>query len=243
MNLIIVENDQEIGEKAADIFVATLLMKRNSILGLATGSTPLSLYRELIERHKNGKIDFKDAISFNLDEYIGLKEDDPQSYHYFMQENLFKHINLASYNHFIPDGNTPDPDSYGKKYDEKIKSLGGIDLQVLGIGTNGHIGFNEPSDVFTYRTRRVQLTQSTIEANARFFQHIADVPTEALSMGLGTIMKAKRILLLASGKAKAQAIKKAVLDDPAPNCPASILQFHQNTTVILDKDAASLLDS
>lgn len=241
MNVIVVDTYKEIGEKAADIFLAQLLIKPDSILGLATGSTPLSLYESLIKRYKADRIDFSKVTSFNLDEYVGLTPDHEQSYRYFMDNNLFNHINIDKSKTFVPDGLVEDADAFGKAYDQKIKDMGYIDLQILGIGPNGHIGFNEPSDVFTYSTHKVDLAETTIKANSRFFASEADVPRQAISMGIGTIMKSKKIILMATGEAKAQAIHDAVYVDPAPQHPASILQFHQNVTVIVDKAAASML--
>ena len=241
MNVGVVDTYKEIGEKAADIFVAQLLMKPNSILGLATGSTPLSLYEALIQRYKDGKIDFSQVTSFNLDEYVGLAPDHEQSYRYFMEKNLFEHINIDKNKTYVPDGLVKDADAFGKAYDQQIKDMGYIDLQILGIGANGHIGFNEPDKIFTYATHKVDLAETTIKANSRFFDSIDDVPKQAISMGIGTIMKSKKIILMATGEAKAQAIRDAIYTDPAPEHPASILQFHQNVTVIVDKEAASLL--
>lgn len=242
MNIIIVENEIELGKKAADIFTEQLSQKPNSILGLATGSTPLTLYKELRNRCKDGEINFSQVTSFNLDEYVGLTPDHPQSYRYFMDENLFNHVNIDKTKTYVPDGLTENADEYGKAYDKQIEDMGGIDLQILGIGGNGHIGFNEPADCFLAHTHKVDLAESTIEANSRFFTSVDEVPKQAISMGIGTIMKSRKIILMVSGKAKAQAIKDALTINPSPRCPASILQLHNDVTVIVDKEAAKYLD-
>lgn len=241
MKIIFTENDVELGKKAADLLCAQLKTKPYSILGLATGSTPLTLYKELVRRYADGLVDFSHVTSFNLDEYVGLPPTHEQSYRYFMDSNLFDHVNIDKAKTFVPDGLVKDADAFGKAYDQQIKDMGYIDLQILGIGGNGHIGFNEPGDVFTYATHKVNLMPSTIEANSRFFASIDDVPKQAISMGVGTIMKSRKIILMACGKAKAKAIYDAIYTDPSPLNPASILQFHHDVTVIVDSDAAYYL--
>lgn len=241
MKIIFADSDIEVGRKAAELIAQQLEVKPYSILGLATGSTPLTMYKELIGLYNEGKIDFSHATSFNLDEYVGLAPDHEQSYRYFMDNNLFNHINIDKTKTYVPDGLVADANAFGKAYDKQIKDMGYIDLQILGIGGNGHIGFNEPADVFTYATHKVDLAPSTIEANSRFFDTIDDVPKQAISMGIGTIMKSRKIILMAMGKAKAQAIYDAIYTDPSPRHPASILQFHHDVTVIIDKAAAEYL--
>ncbi len=242
MKVIVCKDYAEMSRKAADIISAQLILKPDSVLGLATGSTPEGLYRELISDCEKGVISFAEAKSVNLDEYIGLAPDHPQSYAFFMKSRLFDHVDIKPENTFIPDGMNADPDSETKRYDALIERLGGIDLQLLGIGVNGHIGFNEPSDTISLGTRRVALTESTIKANSRFFDSEDEVPKYAYSMGCGAILSAKRILLLASGKNKAKAIRDTVLGEVSPRVPASLLRLvPEKVTVICDVDAASEL--
>ncbi|SCG81792.1 glucosamine-6-phosphate deaminase [Proteiniborus sp. DW1] len=239
---IIVANDYEaMSKKAAHIIVSQIVLKPNCVLGLATGSTPIDTYKELINLYKMGVIDFSDVTSFNLDEYFGLPKNNPQSYDYFMKANLFNHINIDDEKINIPNGMTDNVVRECAEYEKKIEAAGGIDLQLLGIGRNGHIGFNEPSDHFEPKTHLVQLDEDTIKANSRFFDSIEDVPTKAISMGIGSIMKAKKILLLASGAEKADAIYDTVKGPITPKVPASILQLHPDVTIIVDKEAASRL--
>ena len=218
-----------------------VILNRHSVLGLPTGSTPLGLYKYLIEAHKKGYMDFSNIKTFNLDEYYRLDRNDPQSYYYFMMENLINHINIDTKNVDIPNCMLKDIEKECEDYEERIKAAGGIDLQIIGIGNNGHIGFNEPGPVFSKKTHLVNLSQSTIEANARFFKSIEDVPTKAVTMGIQTIMQSKRLLLIASGLGKADAIYKTIKGEIDPMVPASIIQLHRNATVIIDKDAASKL--
>ena len=227
--------------KAANIISAQIINKPNCVLGLATGSTPVGTYKQLVEWYNKGDLDFSEVSTVNLDEYRGLDHDNDQSYYYFMMNNLFKHVNIDLSRTHVPDGTEADPEKACADYEEIVKSYGGIDLQLLGLGHNGHIGFNEPSDDFPKVTHCVDLTESTIKANARFFEKIEDVPTQAYTMGIGTIFKAKRILLIASGKDKAEIVKKAFCGPIVPQVPASILQLHPDVTVVLDEDAASLL--
>ncbi|NEZ48030.1 glucosamine-6-phosphate deaminase [Clostridium niameyense] len=241
MKIIVVDNYDEMSKKGADIIASQVILKSNSILGLATGDTPLGIYERLIDMHKKGDVDFSEVRTFNLDEYYKLKEEDPQSYHYFMDNNLFNHINIKRENINIPNGNAEDIEKECANYDNKIYEFGGIDVQILGIGVNGHIGFNEPDSKFEAKTHLVKLKEKTIESNSRLFNSIDEVPTKAVSMGMKTIMQSKKIVLLASGKVKAEAILKAVKGDISPEVPASILQLHNDVTVIIDKEAASLL--
>ena len=231
----------DMSRKAANIISAQVIMKPSCVLGLATGSTPIGTYRQLIEWYEKGDLDFAHVTSVNLDEYKGLSGDNDQSYRYFMNHNFFSHINIPMERTFVPNGLEKNSDAACAAYNEIIRSCGGIDLQLLGLGHNGHIGFNEPGEAFEKETHCVDLTESTINANARFFEKIEDVPTQAYTMGIGTIMRAKRILLIASGADKAEAVKKALQGPVMPQMPASILQLHPDVTVVLDEAAASLL--
>ncbi len=241
MLVIVKENYDEISKEAAKIVAARLRRKPNLVLGLATGSTPVGLYKELIRMHKEEGLDFSKVVTFNLDEYIGLPPHHDQSYRYFMDVNLFNHINIDSRYIHVPNGMADDIEAHCEWYEEQIKKFGGIDLQVLGIGANGHIAFNEPGSSLGSRTRIKTLTQQTIKDNARFFKSIEEVPKYAITMGIGTIMEAKEIILLASGKNKADAIKAAVEGPITAMCPASIIQMHRKAIVIVDKEAASKL--
>jgi glucosamine-6-phosphate deaminase len=236
---VIVEKDYAaLSKKAAEIVKEEMLKKKDIVLGLATGSTPLGLYQELIRMHKDEGLDFSEVTTFNLDEYIGIDYDNPNSYHYYMKNNLFKHINIDANNTFVPDANAKDLEDYCKEYDRLIEEKGGIDLQILGIGVNGHIGFNEPDEELNVGTSIVNLTESTIQANSRFFDSIDQVPKKAVTMGIGSIMKAKKILLLASGKSKHEAIKKLIKGDKVTTqLPASLLLLHPDVTVIVDEEA------
>ena len=241
VNLIIAKDPAEVGKLAADIFQEIVAAKPNCVLGLATGSTPLPLYRELIEREKAGKINFSQVRSANLDEYKGLSGDHPQSYRYFMNENLFNHISINPANTMVPDGLAEDVEAMCADYEAKIEALGGVDIQLLGIGHDGHIGFNEPCDYFPAATHEVELEEITRQANKRFFDSIDEVPTAAYTMGIGTVMAARKVLLLATGKDKAEIIQKSFFGPVTPMVPASILQFHPDVTVIVDEAAASLI--
>ncbi|MCI6996832.1 MAG: glucosamine-6-phosphate deaminase [Eubacterium sp.] len=241
MRFIVTKDYNDMSRKAANIISAQIINKPNCVLGLATGSTPVGTYKQLVEWYNKGDLDFSEVSTVNLDEYRGLDHDNDQSYYYFMMNNLFKHVNIDLSRTHVPDGTEADPEKACADYEEIVKSYGGIDLQLLGLGHNGHIGFNEPSDDFPKVTHCVDLTESTIKANARFFEKIEDVPTQAYTMGIGTIFKAKRILLIASGKDKAEIVKKAFCGPIVPQVPASILQLHPDVTVVLDEDAASLL--
>ncbi|ABY92722.1 MAG: Glucosamine-6-phosphate deaminase [Caldanaerobacter subterraneus] len=241
MKVIITVNYEEMSKKAAEIVKKQIKEKPNTVLGLATGSTPLGMYKHLIEMYKRGEIDFSNVITFNLDEYIGLSPDHPQSYHYFMFHNFFNHINIKKENVHIPNGIAEDLEEECRKYEEEIEKAGGIDLQILGIGINGHIGFNEPDESIETKTHVVTLTEKTINANKRFFKSAEEVPRKAITMGLGSIMKAKKIVLLASGKNKAEAIKETIKGQLTTKVPATVLALHHDVTIIIDKEAASLI--
>lgn len=231
----------DMSRKAANILSAQVIMKPNAVLGLATGSTPLGVYAQLIEWYKKGDLDFSDVSTVNLDEYKGLTRDNPQSYYKFMCENFFDHINIDKKNVNVPDGTQEDSAIECKRYNNIIRNVGGIDMQLLGIGANGHIGFNEPGCAFETETHCVKLTQSTINANSRFFDSIDEVPKEAYTMGIKSIMQAKKILLVASGKNKAQALYEAVCGPVSPSNQASILQMHNDVTIVADEEALSLI--
>ena len=231
----------ELSRKAASIIASQVLMKPDCVLGLATGSTPIGTYKQLIEWYNKGDLDFSSVKSVNLDEYRGLTRDNDQSYYYFMYNNLFKHININMDCTNIPDGTQSDSDKECSRYEDVIKSLGGIDLQLLGLGHNGHIGFNEPDEEFAKTTHCVDLTQSTIEANKRFFASIDEVPKQAYTMGIGTIMKAEKILLVVSGSDKAQILHDVLCGPVTPHVPASVLQLHNDVIVVADEAAMAKL--
>ncbi|EDS78341.1 glucosamine-6-phosphate deaminase [Clostridium massiliodielmoense] len=242
MNLLLVDDYSILSKKAAEIVISQVMSNPYSILGLATGSTPLGMYKEIINTFKTNKnIDFSNVKTFNLDEYYGLSKENNQSYYNYMMQNLFQHINININNINIPNGKAIDILKECSDYEDKVKNSNGIDLQILGIGVNGHIGFNEPNTYFEPNTHIVTLDKKTIESNSRFFSSKEEVPTKAISMGIKTIMKAKKIILLANGKNKADAIFKTVKGKIDPNIPASVLQLHNDVTLILDKDAASKL--
>lgn len=242
MLVIIKENYQELSNEAAKQVASLIRKKPDCVIGFATGSTPLGLYKELIRMHKAEGLDFSKVVSFNLDEYVGLPPTHPESYHYFMWENLFKHININPSNVYIPMGMAEDIDAFCEWYEEKIIEHGGIDLQILGIGSNGHIAFNEPGSSLGSRTRIKTLKENTRLDNSRFFNSIDEVPKYAITMGVGTIMEAKRLLLLANGINKAEAIKQTVEGPIMAKYPATIVQLHRYATVIVDKEAASKLE-
>ncbi|MCF6095561.1 glucosamine-6-phosphate deaminase [Thermovorax subterraneus] len=241
MKLIIAKDYAEMSKKAAQIIAEEIKKKPNLVLGLATGATPVGTYRELVKMYKNGEVDFSRVITFNLDEYLGLSHDDERSYHYYMYSNFFDHVNVKPENIHIPNGVAEDIDEECRRYDEAIEKAGGIDLQLLGIGVNGHIGFNEPGDELLTDTHVTNLAPDTIKANARFFESIDQVPKKAITVGLGTIMKAKKIILLASGREKAK-IMAELLDEDAVSTkvPASFLLLHRDVTIIMDEDAAEV---
>lgn len=236
MKFITVKTYEELSKKAADIIAAQIILKNDCVLGLATGSSPVGTYKNLIKKVENGEISFKNVTSVNLDEYVGLDGSHDQSYRYFMNDNLFNHVDIDKSKTYVPNGCAADLEKEGENYDNLVKSLGGIDLQLLGIGLDGHIGFNEPDDFFTAATHPVTLDPSTIEANARFFSSKDDVPKSAITMGMLSIMQAKRILLIANGQAKLQIIKKAMEGPVDPRVPASILQLHPDVTVIYSEN-------
>ena len=241
INLIKAKDPAEVGRLAADIFQELINAKPDCVLGLATGSTPLPLYRELIQREKDGKLSFAQVRSANLDEYKGLSGDHPQSYRYFMNENLFNHISIDPAKTIVPDGLAEDAEAMCAEYERKIEAMGGVDIQLLGIGHDGHIGFNEPCDHFPVATHEVELEEITRQANKRFFDSIDEVPTAAYTMGIGTVMAARKVLLLATGKDKAEIVYKSFFGPVDPMVPASILQFHGDVTVIVDEAAGSLI--
>ena len=231
MNFIKVKTYEELSKIAADIIGEVIVNKPDCVLGLATGSSPVGTYKKLAEKCAKGELDFSKVRTVNLDEYLGLSPENDQSYRYFMNDNLFNHVNIDKANTYVP-GGTGDPDEECKKYDAVIESMGGIDLQLLGIGRNGHIGFNEPAETFSEGTHVVELTESTIEANSCFFASKDEVPTKAITMGIGSIMNAKKVLLVANGPYKKDIIEKAVNGEITPMVPASILQKHPDVTVI-----------
>ena len=233
------ENKEQASLAAASLFSACILSKPDAVLGLATGSTPIETYQQLIRLYKDGLLDFSGCTSFNLDEYVGLADDHPCSYHQFMKENLFDHINMKETH--VPSGTAQDLQAECLRYDEQIEAAGGIDIQFLGLGQNGHIGFNEPGRVFSFGTQIVDLTQSTIDANRRFFKDDEQVPSQAISLGAGGIMKAKKIVLVALGLAKAEAVKAMLKGNIDPQIQASILRIHPDTVILLDRESASLL--
>ncbi len=244
MRVIVVKDKKEMGERAADLIVAAMKRHHNPVLGLATGSTPLTLYEALIRRHTEQDLDFSTAISFNLDEYVGLSPEHDQSYRYFMNVSLFDHININKKNTHVPSGHTTDFEALEaicEEYEQRINDVGGIDVQVLGIGANGHIGFNEPGSSLGSLTRIKTLTNRTREDNARFFSSMDEVPKYAVTMGIGTILNARRVVLLANGENKAAAVAAALEGPVTASCPASALQLHRYATYVIDQTAASQL--
>lgn len=236
MKLTVTNSYEKLSELAAEYIAAQVILKPDSVLGLATGSSPVGVYKCLVEKFNKGCLDFSDVISINLDEYVGLDGSHEQSYRYFMQDHLFNYVNIKPENTFVPNGCASDLAAECSEYDARVTRLGGIDLQLLGIGLDGHIGFNEPDDHFTAETHVVDLLPSTIEANSRFFSSIDEVPKQAVSMGMGSIMKAKKILLIANGKAKKDVLMEALNGKITPNLPASLLQLHRDVTVIFSEE-------
>jgi len=239
MEVLVKSSYEEVSKSAARIVAKTMNTKPNAVLGLATGSTPLGLYKELIRMHRDEGLDFSQVTTFNLDEYVGLTRFHSQSYHYFMHENLFKHINIPPQNIYIPSGTTDNYEAFCAWYEQRIRDSGGVDLQILGIGSDGHIAFNEPSSSLGSRTRIKTLAKQTIEDNARFFETKEEVPIYAITMGVGTILEARKIVLMANGKNKAAAISGAIEGPVTSMCTASALQLHRDTVFVLDRDAAS----
>lgn len=243
MNLIKTDSYEAMSKEAAKLIAAQMIAKPNSILGLATGSSPIGTYKELIRMNKAGEIDFSDITTVNLDEYVGLPRENDQSYYYFMNDNLFNHVNIDKARTHVPSGMAADAEEECSGYEALIQSLGGVDLQLLGLGHNGHIGFNEPDVDFSKVTHCVDLQESTIQANKRFFASINDVPRKAYTMGIGTIMRAKKIVMVVSGADKADIVCKAFAGPVTPSVPASILQFHQDVTIICDAAAYAKLEA
>lgn len=241
MKLIMVKDYEEMSMVAADVMAGVINEKPNAVLGLATGGTPVGMYKELIKMNEKGKVDFKNITTVNLDEYVGLSGIHKQSYRYFMNKTFFDHININKEKTYIPNGLAKDINIEGEKYDKKIDELGGIDIQLLGVGSNGHIAFNEPDSVLIAGTHLTELTQSTIKANARFFDSMEEVPKTAITMGLGQIMKSKKILLIASGVEKAEAIGKLFSGIITTECPVTMLNMHIDVTVIIDEAAARFI--
>lgn len=241
MKIYAAKDYADLSRKAANIISAQVIMKPNAVLGLATGSTPIGAYKQLIEWYQKGDIDFSHTLSINLDEYRGLSGDHDQSYRYFMNHNLFDHVNIKKENTNVPNGLAENAEEECRRYNNVIRSLGGIDLQLLGIGGNGHIGFNEPGAAFEKETHLVTLTEQTRQSNARFFTSIDEVPTHAFTMGIKSIMSAKKILLLATGEKKAKALYDSFFGPVTPGVPASILQLHNDCIVIADEPALALI--
>lgn len=242
MKLIVVNNYEELSKVAAKEFSKVIKEKENAVLGLATGGSPVGMYKELIKMYEKKELNFSKITTVNLDEYIGLNPEHNQSYRYFMNNNLFNHINIDKSNTFVPNGLAEDLEAQCKEYDQKISELGGIDIQLLGVGNNGHIAFNEPNSELSSGTHIISLTDNTIEANARFFDNIDDVPRKAITMGVGGIMKAKKIILIASGESKAEAIKGIFSGKITTANPATMLQMHRDVTIIVDEAAAKLIN-
>jgi len=239
MKVIRAKDYADMSRKAAAVIAAQIIMKPDCVLGLATGSTPIGTYEDLVKQYEAGELDFSQVTSVNLDEYKGLSPENDQSYRYFMNDHLFNHVNIDKARTNVPNGLEKDADKACADYDAIIASVHGIDLQLLGLGHNGHIGFNEPADSFSKGTNCVSLTKSTIDANKRFFASEADVPTQAYTMGCASIMGAKKILLVVSGRDKAGILKEVICGPVTPRVPASILQLHPDVTVIADEDALS----
>lgn len=239
MRIIKTKNYDEMSKVAANIIAAQMTLKPNSVLGFATGSSPIGTYAELIKKNQAGDIDFSTITTVNLDEYKDLPITHDQSYYYFMNDYLFNHVNIDKNNTNLPNGNAEDPDAECARYEALIKELGGIDMQLLGLGHNGHVGFNEPGDCFQKNTYCVTLTERTIDANKRFFESADAVPRQAITMGVGTIMAAKKLVLVVSGADKADALQKCLQGPITPSVPGSVLQLHPDVTVVCDEAAYS----
>lgn len=240
MKVIVTKDYNEMCRKAARLIAAQITLKEDSVLGLATGSTPLGIYEDLVKKYEEDRLDFSEVCSVNLDEYVGLSGEQEQSYRWFMDHHLFDRINIPKKYTYIPNGLCENTEDECEDYELLIQQLGGVDLQLLGIGANGHIGFNEPAESFAPETHVTNLSESTIEANSRFFGSREAVPKQAITMGIGTIMQARKILLVANGESKAQAVYDMLFGPVTPKCPASILRFHQDVTVIVDEAAFRL---
>lgn len=241
MKIYKLKDYKSLSEKAAQIIASQLILKPDSVLGLATGSTPEGLYKELIKLYEENIIDFKDVTTFNLDEYYGMHRHNPQSYYYYMRKNLLDHINIEKESIHIPNGLASNVKKHCNEYEANIKAVGGIDFQILGVGRNGHIGFNEPADEFVAETHLVHLQEETIKDNSRFFENLEDVPSKAISMGIKTIMDAKKILFIANGEGKAKAVYDSIKGPITPRVPASIIQLHSDVTVVVDEEAGKLI--
>lgn len=243
MRLIITDNYSDMCRRAASMIAAQIILKPDSVLGLATGSTPIGIYEQLTAWYRDEALDFSRITTVNLDEYFGLAPDNVQSYHYYMAEHLFSKVNLPKGRQFLPDGMNQDADRECERYQDLLRLLGGIDIQLLGLGHNGHIGFNEPSEAFVKDVHLVDLAEKTIEANKRFFDRAEDVPRRAYTMGIGTIFRARKILLVVSGAEKADILRRVMHGPICPQVPGTILQLHGDVTVVADKDAAMGLAS
>ena len=241
MRVIIVKDTDTLGKVSAGLIADEMRQRPFFVLGLATGTTPIPVYRELIRMHKEEGLDFSTTMSFNLDEYVGVPGDHEQSYRRFMNEHLFDHVNINKKSTFVPDGMAADPDAHCIEYEVMMEEAGGIDYQVLGIGSNGHIGFSEPGTSLASRTHKTRLTESTINDNSRLFKKKEDVPTEAITMGIGTVLDAERVILVANGANKADAVARAIEGPVTAMCPASALQLHPKVTFVVTEDAASKL--
>ncbi len=241
MEVVIGQDYEQMSKVAAQIVVEVLNTKPNAVLGMATGSTPLGLYQELVRLHKEEQLDLSRVTTFNLDEYVGLPVNHPQSYHYFMHEHFFQHVNIPRHNINIPSGTTSNYPAFCQWYEQRIEECGGIDLQILGIGSDGHIAFNEPTSSLSSRTRLKTLSKSTIDDNARFFDRREDVPIYAITMGVGTILDARKLVMVASGKAKARAIAQTIEGPVTSMITASAIQLHRDAKVVVDEEAAAEL--
>jgi len=241
INKIIVEDYREMSEKAAALVVEQIDRKKDTVLGLPTGSTPKGMYARLTEMYREDRVNFSEVVTFNLDEYVGLPPDHPQSYHHYMHRHFFEHVNVKSNNIHLPEAYKKETGEACREYEQKIREAGGIDLQLMGIGLNGHIGFNEPDLSLPVYTTLVDLAEETIEANSRFFESRREVPQQAITMGVGTIMRASKLLLLATGESKAEALQQCFGGRVSTEFPASLLQLHRDFTLLADKEAASLL--
>ena len=242
MKIIRAKDYKDMSRKAANIISAQVIMKPNCVLGLATGSTPIGTYDQLVEWYNKGDLDFSEVTTVNLDEYKGLPRTNDQSYYYFMHQHLFDRVNIDPERTNVPNGMEPDAEKECGRYEELIRSLGGVDLQLLGLGHNGHIGFNEPGEAFEKETHCVELTESTIEANKRFFASADDVPKQAYTMGIKTIMQAKKILIVVNGENKADIVERAFFGPVTPEVPASILQLHNDVTLVGDEAALAKIE-
>ena len=242
MRIIVTKDYNDMSRKAANIISAQIITKPDCVLGLATGSSPVGAYKTLVDWYKKGDLDFSEVTTVNLDEYRGLTHSNDQSYYYFMHQHLFDRVNIDPERTNVPNGMEPDAEKECGRYEELIRSLGGVDLQLLGLGHNGHIGFNEPGEAFEKETHCVDLTESTIEANKRFFASADDVPKQAYTMGIKTIMQAKKILIVVNGENKADIVERAFFGPVTPEVPASILQLHNDVTLVGDEEALAKIE-